>query len=392
MTVKILIVDDEPDLEIVIRQKFRKQIREGQYEFLFAHDGVEALAMLKEDPRILLVLSDINMPNMDGLTLVGKIKAESPLVQSVIVSAYGDMDNIRTAMNKGAFDFLTKPINFEDFEITLAKTLRQVEAMVEAARDRDQLASINRELEIARTMQQSILPRVFPPFRNLESIDIRAVMHPARNVGGDFFDFFVIDENRMGVVIGDVSGKGVPAAFFMAIGCTLLKAIAIHGGAPGVCLQEVNRILCRDTAGDLFVTLFYAIVHARTGEVHYSIAGHNPPYVLSRGQAPRQLELTGDTVVGMIDDLTFQTRSMQLAPGDALVLYTDGVTEAMDPARNQFGEERLEAFLQRHTDAPTATIIEGMVEAVKSFAGEAPQSDDLTALALRFTTGSRTKG
>src|SRR5438105_1231229 len=129
VTVKILIADDEPDLELLIRQRFRKEIRDKLYEFVFARDGTEALEKLKQDPEILLVLSDINMPNMDGLTLVGKIKEENPLIQPVIVSAYGDMINIRTAMNRGAFDFLTKPIDFQDFEITLTKTMHQAELM-----------------------------------------------------------------------------------------------------------------------------------------------------------------------------------------------------------------------------------------------------------------------
>lgn len=384
MTVKILIADDEPDLEVLIRQKFRRQIRDKLYEFVFARDGAEALEKLKEDPEIRLVLSDINMPNMDGLTLVGKIKEENPLIQPVIVSAYGDMTNIRIAMNRGAFDFLTKPIDFQDFEITLTKTLHQAELMVQAEHTREQLAAINRELEIARQMQQSILPRVFPPFRNMERIDIHAVMHAARNVGGDFYDFFAIDDDRLGVVIGDVSGKGVPAAFFMAIARTLLKAVAMRGEPPGQVIDEVNLLLCGDTTSELFVTLFYAVVHARTGEVQYCIAGHNPPYVLQSGRPPKQMSITGDTVVGMLEDLEFHTCSTRLQPGDVLFLYTDGITEAMDPARNQFGEERLEAYLARAASGPTAAMIQGVVEEVKEFAAGAAQSDDLTALALRF--------
>ncbi len=386
MTVKILIADDEPDLEMLVRQRFRKQIREKQYEFVFARDGIEALAILEKDPEIMLVLSDIAMPRMDGLTLVGKIKEGNPLVQPVIVSAYGDLANIRTAMNRGAFDFLTKPIDFQDFEITLTKTLQQAEAVAGAARDRVQLAAMNREQEVARDLQQSILPRLFPPFPGLENIDIQAVMQPARNVGGDFYDFFKIADDRLGLVIGDVSGKGVPAAVFMAKAQTLLKEVASRCATPGACVQEVNRILCRDTTGELFVTLFYAIVRTRSGDLQYALAGHNPPYHLRPGRAPQQLPMTHDTVVGMMDDLTFQTLSARLEPGDTLVLYTDGVTEAMDSARNQFGEERLEAFLQSNSTAPTAAIIQGLVEHVREFAGDAPQSDDLTALAMRYNS------
>src|SRR5438067_3810962 len=170
-------VDDEPDLEVVIRQKFRKEIREKKYEFVFARDGAQALEKLKEDPEILLVLSDINMPNMDGLTLLGRLKEEHPLIQPVIVSAYSDMINIRTAMNRGAFDFLTKPIDFQDFEITIAKTLRHVEETKQGIQVRHQLAAVQVELNLARDIQQSILPQDVPLFPEL---DVQAVMMPAR--------------------------------------------------------------------------------------------------------------------------------------------------------------------------------------------------------------------
>ena len=121
---KILVVDDETDLEVLIRQKFRKQIRNNEYEFLFAYNGKEALEQLDREPAVDLVLSDINMPEMDGLTLLSKLHELNPLLKAIIVSAYGDMDNIRTAMNRGAFDFVTKPINFEDLTITMEKTLQ----------------------------------------------------------------------------------------------------------------------------------------------------------------------------------------------------------------------------------------------------------------------------
>ena len=389
MTVKILIADDEPDLELLIRQRFRKQIRDKQYEFIFAHDGAEALQKLVQDPDITLLMSDINMPGMDGLTLLAKIKEAHPLIHPVIVSAYGDLTNIRTAMNRGAFDFLTKPIDFQDFEITLTKTLHQTQAVRDAEATREQLAAISRELDIARDMQQSILPRTFPPVPSLGSFDVHAVMHAARNVGGDFYDFFAIDGDRLAVVIGDVSGKGVPAAFVMAITRTLLRAVAARGDAAGACLDEVNRLLCRDSAEGMFVTLFYAIIHARTGAVEYCLAGHNPPYILRPGQAPERMQLTGDTVVGMIEELTFTSHFAQLRPGDGLFLYTDGVTEAMDAEKQQFGDDRLEVFLQRTGQGSTDEMIRGIVDEVKTFVAGAPQSDDLTALALRYRGDAR---
>ncbi|MDD9991361.1 MAG: response regulator, partial [Rhodospirillales bacterium] len=159
---KILVVDDEPDLERLVLQQMRREIRRREYEFVFAHNGVEALERLSQDPGIDLVVSDINMPKMDGLALLEKIPDVNADVRSVIVSAYGDMKNIRTAMNRGAFDFVTKPIDFGDFRVTIERTLRNLIAWREATESRERLLAIQSELDVASKMQQSILPTVFP--------------------------------------------------------------------------------------------------------------------------------------------------------------------------------------------------------------------------------------
>src|ERR1051325_6158617 len=217
MPVKILVVDDEPDLELLIRQKFRRQIRNDEFRFVFAQNGVEALQKLEENADIEIVLTDINMPEMDGLSLLVRLNELNLLLKAVIVSAYGDMENIRTAMNRGAADFLTKPIDFQDLEITVNKTLKQLQVLKEAVQTHDQLLAIRHELEIARNIQQAILPRTFPAFPERKDFDLFAAMLPAREVGGDFYDFFLIDNDRLGFVIGDVSGKGVRGAIFLGM-------------------------------------------------------------------------------------------------------------------------------------------------------------------------------
>src|SRR5258708_28604717 len=161
---QILVVDDEPDLELLVRQRFRKQIREKEFEFHFSHNGEEALQALEIRPHIDLVLSDINMPVMDGLTLLGKRNEGHKRLRAVVVSAYGDMPNIRTAMNRGAIDFLTKPIDFEDLEITIRKTLDHVVRMRQEVESQERLEAIQHELGVAARIQQSILPPIFPPF------------------------------------------------------------------------------------------------------------------------------------------------------------------------------------------------------------------------------------
>ena len=228
MAIKILSVDDELDLEILLTQYFRRKIKKGEYEFHFAHNGLEALQMLLAMPDFDVILSDINMPEMDGLTLLTKInEMRNPALKCIMVSAYGDMENIRSAMNQGAFDFTTKPINLEDLERTIEKAAEQIAFIKQAQREHTQLESIQNDLHVAQEIQQTILPKTFPPFPELKSFDLYAYMNAAKYVGGDFYDFFRIDQDRLGFVIADVSGKGVPAAIFMAISRTVIRAIAL---------------------------------------------------------------------------------------------------------------------------------------------------------------------
>ena len=384
MNVKIMVVDDEVDLEPLIRQKFRRQIRDGIYDFVFAHQGLEALAKLIEQPEIRLILSDINMPEMDGLTLLTRLKElKNPMLKTVIVSAYGDMDNIRTAMNRGAFDFLTKPISFDDLEITINKTLDEISMLWQSMQEHDQLISIQQDLQTAREIQQAILPKKFPPFPDRTEFSIYASMIAAKEVGGDFFDFFMIDNERLGFVIGDVSGKGVTAAIFMAVSRTLIRATGIKGISAEECMNYVNRLLCSESVSCMFVTVFYGILNTMTGMVEYVNAGHNPPYILS-GNSVSKVEMTGGTILGCLEDFTYSSKKVQLAPGDLLFLYTDGVTEAFNTHEELYGEERLENYLQNNLSYPIEEVVKKSFRDVNEFSSGMPQSDDITILAIRY--------
>jgi sigma-B regulation protein RsbU (phosphoserine phosphatase) len=384
MSAKILVVDDEPDLEVLIRQRFRKKIQAEEFHFVFAKNGVEALEKLRRNSDIALVLTDINMPEMDGLTLLLKLAELDGLHKAVVISAYDDMGNIRKAMNHGAFDFLTKPIDFRDLDVTIDKALREQTALREAWQARDQLAALQRELNVATKIQQSILPQRLPQCRGRKEFEICAQMLPARAVGGDFYDFFLLDEERMGFVIADVSGKGVPAAIFMAMTRSLLKATALTGVSPGECLRHVNRLLCVESDSGLFVTLFYGILHARTGELEYSLAGHAPPYLLDGDGRIAEVDSVGGMVLGVVEDNEYPDGRIRLRPGESLFLYTDGLTDAMDAAHNFFSGQRLEAFLRRMSRSPLPEIVQGALGLVKEFSAGAPQADDITIMALRY--------
>lgn len=380
-----MVVDDEIDLEPLIRQKFRRQIRDGVYDFVFAFNGLDALTKLIEFPEIGIILSDINMPEMDGLTLLLKLKElKNPSLKTVVVSAYGDMDNIRTAMNRGAFDFLTKPINFEDLEITISKTMEEIVQIRTSLEEHDQLMSIQYDLQTAREIQQAILPKVFPPFPGRHDFDIHAAMVAAKEVGGDFYDFFMIDDNHLGFVIGDVSGKGVPAAIFMAVSRTLIRATGLKGIPPDECLHYVNNLLCNESVSCMFVTVFYGILNTLTGDLVYVNAGHNAPYVIGKDEL-RKVEMTGGTILGCMENFAFRSKTTKLEKGDTLFLYTDGVTEAFDKADKAYGEERLELFLKQQYKSDLEGIVKSLLSDISIYATEVPQSDDITLLVIRFS-------
>jgi sigma-B regulation protein RsbU (phosphoserine phosphatase) len=378
---RILIVDDEPDIELLIRQRFKR--RNGEFDFVFARNGEEALRKL-EEAGIDVVVTDINMPVMDGLTLLSHLNTGNRLLKAVILSAYGDMPNIRTAMNRGAFDFLTKPIDFADFETTIRKTLQELEAVRQGQEAHAQLLALRQELEIASRIQQSMLPRRFPAFPGRTEFDLFAAMAPARQVGGDFYDFFLIEPDRLAFVIGDVSGKGVPAALFMAVSRTLLRATAMQNVSPAECLGYMNRVLRRQTEEGVYVTVFYGILHTGTGEVDYAIGGHNPPYVVRSSGEVAELAEPAGPLVGLLRDLAYETGRITLQPGDSIFLYTDGVTEAEDPEQKFFGERRLRELLHVTGSAGPEATVQAVLAEVERFAAGAPRSDDITTLALQY--------
>lgn len=385
MAIKILSVDDELDLEILLTQYFRRKIRKGEYEFSFAHNGLEALQMLLVKPDFDIILSDINMPEMDGLTLLTRInEMRNPALKCIIVSAYGDMENIRTAMNCGAFDFTTKPINLEDLERTIEKAAEQIAYIKNAQLEHTQLVSIQSDLHVAQEIQQTILPKKFPPFPELKSFDIYAYMSAAKYVGGDFYDFFMIDKDRLGFVIADVSGKGIPAAIFMAISRTVIRAIALTENSASICMQRSNNILCQESVNDMFVTVFYGILNIHTGMVTYSNAGHNPPILMKKDGTVSLLPITNDLILGAVNEIPFHEKEIKLSPGDNLFLYTDGVTEAMNTNDELYSEQRLLESCQHLLGNTPEEIVKRITETVGDFVVGAIQSDDITLLSITY--------
>ncbi len=383
--VKILSVDDEQDLELLLTQYFRRKIRKGEYEFFFAHNGLEALTVLLKEKDIDIILSDINMPEMDGLTLLTKVnEMRNPALKCIMVSAYGDMGNIRSAMNNGAFDFATKPIDLDDLSVTIEKAVEQIEYIKNSQMEHTQLESIKSDLAVAREIQQAILPRIFPPFpENERVLDLAALMEPAKDVGGDFYDFFRMDEEHIGLVMADVSGKGIPAAIFMAVSRTLVRTVGMQGYSPEETLRKSNELLASESVDCMFVTVFYAIYNIKTGDIQYCNGGHNSPYILRANGTIEQLPVSPNGIVGVVKGLEFKGAETHLDAGDTIIMYTDGVNEAINSQEEEYGDARMEETLKSLNGKTCREVIDGQLASVKAFAGDAEQSDDITIMAVR---------
>ncbi len=258
------------------------------------------------------------------------------------------------------------------------RELAQKNAALEAAQ-----AQLKAELDVARSLQLAILPSAFPARPGCTAA---ARMIPATTMGGDFYDYIELPDGQVGLVIADVSGHGVPAAFFMAVARTNLRELAVHHSDPGECLAHTNDALCAQNPLDLFVTVFYCVLDPKSGALRYANGGHNPPYIRRATGSVESLSGAGGLVLGAMPGTRYPTHRVQLLQGDRLVLYTDGVTEAFNPAEELYGAERLVDEVHVHGGGTPAALVERVCRSLTDFAGNAPQSDDITLAVLTWGT------
>ncbi len=269
----------------------------------------------------------------------------------------------------------------ESFVFMRAELRKNVKELMETTAAKERIES---ELQIAHDIQMGILPKEFPPFPDRHEFEIYATLEPAKEVGGDLYDFFFVDDDHLCFAVGDVSGKGVPAAIFMAVSKTLVKMEASKGLPAAEVLNRVNRQLSRDNPSLMFVTIFLGILNVRTGEVEYSSGGHDPPYVMSASGEIQPLELTDGVMLGVTEDFNYQSKKNLLQKGETIFLYTDGVTEAKNPDDQLFSDARLQQMLTRLQEKGTTDIIQSIRSEIEIFSEGTPQYDDITMLALKF--------
>jgi sigma-B regulation protein RsbU (phosphoserine phosphatase) len=280
------------------------------------------------------------------------------------IDATGATDEVRNLAR--AFTRMTRDLQMRMQELRYTTTLKE---------------RLEGELAGARAIQMALLSQDFPATPEFE---IHAVVRPAREIGGDFYDFYRLDEDRYVFLIADVSGKGIPAALFMAVTKTLLKASSSGELSPGEIVARVNNGLCAETDTGMFVTLLYALLNTATGEIEFCNAGHLPPFLVRENGDVSPLDAPNCAALGLLRDLEYGTARTHLAPGDTLFLFTDGVTEALDGRREFYSPQRLQIVLRDVHGLPVSRITRGVVQDVRSFSGEHGQSDDISVLALRW--------
>ena len=372
----VLAVDDTPEnLDVV------KGILSADYIVKAATSGPMALKIAaKQLPD--LILLDIMMPDMDGYEVCRQLKENEQTrdVPIIFLTAMDQTTDEARGFELGAADYMTKPVNPPILLARVATHLALKSSMDEIRKHKDRM---QQELNVGRDIQMSMLPVTFPPFPDRTEFSIHALLQPAREVGGDFYDFFFVSDDELCLVLGDVSGKGVPAALFMAVTKTMIKTQAADDSSPASIVTRVNEELSADNPACMFVTLFVAIVNVRSGELRFTNAGHNPPYILRRDGKLDCINQRHGPVIGAVEGVAYREDQIRIGEQDTLLLFTDGVTEAMDTSVQLYSEDRLEELLRKSDNTPDQ-LTGAVLHAVEQFATGAEQADDITLLAFRI--------
>jgi sigma-B regulation protein RsbU (phosphoserine phosphatase) len=339
---------------------------------LQAHTGMDAL------------LFDLEDPGRNHFAVITKLHEQYPLLKVVVLSSHCDPSQVRAAMNNGVFDFLPKPLDIRDLDLTIQRTVVAAKVLQKNVTDYEELLSIEHELDVAREIQSSIIP-TNKTVHSEYGFEISGRNQAAQKVGGDFFDYFTLDENRLGFVIGDVSSKGIPAAIFMAISRTLFKTIALSGGDPAYCLKELNRILAIESDPAMFIAIFYGILDVVSGEIAYANGGHTHP-ILVRSDGPMQiLDNTGGLVLGVVEDAEYDLFHEKLSSGDLFFVATDGFSELNDIHGKPVSDHFLKRNLIRYRQETPNQILDKIYHSVRQIHPDNQSlSDDITCLLLKY--------
>ena len=371
---RILIVDDaKTNIDILV------EALRGEYKLSVAIDGAAALRSVEKSPPD-LVLLDIMMPGIDGYEVCRQLRAQESTreLPVMFLSSLEDVKDKTRGFEVGGNDYLTKP--FEVLEVKArVRSLLKAKAYADAVRE-----AMARDLRIAREIQMGILPADLQAATSHTDLDVHAIIEPAQQVGGDLYEVLRASDDRLVVALGDVSGKGIPAALFMAVAVTVLRTLARHIVDPAEILCRLNAELTERNPRGMFVTMQCLIFDLAQGRVSCAGAGHHQLAILSPGRPPRLACPSSGRPAGLMAFNPIECETLPLEAGDTFVLFSDGVSEAMNAAEDFYGEERLLAALSTSAGTPAADTVRKVVADVRAFVAGAKQSDDITVLAARY--------
>ncbi|NQV82276.1 MAG: SpoIIE family protein phosphatase [Rhodospirillales bacterium] len=371
---KTLVIDDDPAAAAMFSDA-------GDNAFVFARTDVQAIEILTSRDDLDIAIVAIDSEVISGMDLFLRLDAKDARLPRIALSSQPDINLLRRSLKEGASDFLVKPVMPGELSETLDRVYQVCERRRSSWKNETELSAIRREIEIASEIQRRILPRRFPA---IEGVDVFARTVPAKDMGGDFYDLFVLPDGQIGLVIADVSGKGIPAAFFMAVARTLIRATAFHQSGPGPCLEQVNKLLCRHDVPGMFVSVFYGVLDLATWRMTYANGGHPLPLLVRPGE-DEILTLEGGrgTLLGIDEEQIYEEGDLLLAPGDGVYFYTDGLTEAFNADRKPFDDKRLVDALSGQGMCSPSDLAGAVSQALAEFVGAAPQHDDITSLVVK---------
>lgn len=376
---KILVVDDDKSTRILLLDILK------EYKVITTVNGEETLELVKNDENIPdLILLDIVMPGMDGYEVYKRLRDDEKTreIPVIFLTIKSEAEEEAHGLELGAVDFISKPINGL---IVKARVHTHLELRENQLKKQKELIAFQRDMQDARDIQQSMMPPGFPEQPNF---DIFGKTVPAKKVGGDFYDFFFMDHEKLYFVIGDVSGKGFPAALFMASCLTLLRAEITRIRHVGISLASLNILLKHNCASNMYVTMFHGILNINKDEVQYACGGHCPPYLLKPNGKVEPLPQSQDEnkgrPPGLLEDQEYEVMNIKLNKGETIFLCTDGVTEAKKQDGKMFEKERLIQYLENSCQKSPEELYEGLIQEIEKFTSGEPQSDDITIMALRY--------
>jgi sigma-B regulation protein RsbU (phosphoserine phosphatase) len=395
-TMRVLVVDDTAaNLDILV------ETLGDDYKVIVATDGASALGNIQRHLPDLILL-DIMMPDMDGYDVCQRLKRQETTkrIPVIFLTALKAEDNEARGLRLGAADYITKPFNPELVKARVRNHLelkryrdhleQVIDARTREIAERQRIEyelrsakeKMENELAIAARIQAGFLPSALPAFPDHPEFELSAMMRPAREVGGDFYDLFLLDDETLVLIIADVSDKGIPAALYMMVSKTMLRTLTRQHRSPGKIFAEANQLLCLENDACMFVSALMAFYNFHTGWMVFSNAGHNPGIIT--GDDGFLGELTGNhgMALGILIDAQYNETRIYLSPGQTVFLYTDGVTEAVSPGGEMFGIERLKRYLRQYHGSGVVDLLTHLDQSLSDFQCGMP-FDDVTLLALK---------